>query len=84
MTHEGQHWHATPECFSCHTCRTSLLGHPFLPRRGLIYCSVACSKGETASSTAPPSNNTKQETQNTSVSYENAEMTKAAAKQVTQ
>ena len=50
MTHEGQHWHATPECFSCHTCHSSLLGHPFLPRRGLIYCSVACSKGEPTSS----------------------------------
>ena len=46
MTHEGQHWHATDDCFSCHTCKQSLLGHPFLPRRGLIYCSIACSKGE--------------------------------------
>ena len=46
MTHEGQHWHATDSCFSCHHCRISLLGRPFLPRRGLIYCSVACSKGK--------------------------------------
>lgn len=46
MTHEGQHWHATDNCFSCHSCHISLLGRPFLPRRGLIYCSVACSKGE--------------------------------------
>jgi hypothetical protein len=46
MTHEGQHWHATDSCFSCHSCRISLLGRPFLPRRGLIYCSVSCSKGE--------------------------------------
>ena len=50
MTHEGQHWHPPPECFSCHPCHSSLLGHPFLPRRGLIYCSVACSKGEPTSS----------------------------------
>ena len=21
MTHEGQHWHATPTCFKCHTCQ---------------------------------------------------------------
>ena len=49
MTHEGQHWHATDDCFSCHSCRKSLLGHPFLPRRGLIYCSIACSKGESSS-----------------------------------
>ena len=46
MAHEGQHWHANEKCFSCKTCRNSLLGRPFLPRRGLIYCSVACSKGE--------------------------------------
>lgn len=46
MTHEGQHWHATDNCFSCHKCQVSLLGRPFLPRRGLIYCSVACSKGQ--------------------------------------
>lgn len=46
MSHEGQHWHATEHCFCCHTCHTSLLGRPFLPRRGAIYCSIACSKGE--------------------------------------
>lgn len=46
MSHEGQHWHATDQCFCCHTCRASLLGRPFLPRRGAIYCSIACSKGE--------------------------------------
>ena len=46
MSHEGQHWHATDSCFSCQHCRTSLLGRPFLPKRGLIYCSIACSKGE--------------------------------------
>ncbi|XP_050714674.1 protein espinas-like isoform X2 [Eriocheir sinensis] len=46
MTHEGQHWHATESCFCCHTCRASLLGRPFLPRRGAIFCSIACSKGE--------------------------------------
>ena len=46
MAHEGQHWHANEGCFSCKACRVSLLGRPFLPRRGLIYCSVSCSKGE--------------------------------------
>jgi len=46
MSHEGQHWHATETCFCCNICRTSLLGRPFLPRRGAIYCSIACSKGE--------------------------------------
>ncbi|XP_052755714.1 protein espinas-like [Galleria mellonella] len=46
MSHEGQHWHATERCFACHTCRASLLGRPFLPRKGAIYCSIACSKGE--------------------------------------
>ena len=46
MAHEGQHWHANETCFSCKNCGQTLLGGPFLPRRGLIYCSVACSKGE--------------------------------------
>ncbi|XP_067632189.1 protein prickle isoform X2 [Eurosta solidaginis] len=46
MSHDGQHWHATDECFACNTCRCSLLGRAFLPRRGCIYCSIACSKGE--------------------------------------
>jgi len=55
MTHEGQHWHATDDCFSCHKCRITLLGRPFLPRRGLIYCSVACSKGESSNSSAATS-----------------------------
>lgn len=49
MSHEGQHWHATEACFRCHMCHLSLLGRPFLPRRGLIYCSVHCSKGESLS-----------------------------------
>lgn len=44
MSHDGQHWHATDECFSCSTCRCSLLGQRFLPKRGLIYCSITCSK----------------------------------------
>lgn len=44
MSHEGQHWHATDVCFRCHACQLPLLGRPFLPRKGLIYCSVHCSK----------------------------------------
>lgn len=59
MSHEGQHWHATEQCFCCQTCKVSLLGRPFLPRRGAIYCSIACSKGEPptpsdSSGPAPP------------------------------
>ncbi|PRD32973.1 UNVERIFIED_CONTAM: pk [Trichonephila clavipes] len=46
MSHEGQHWHATENCFRCHACHLSLLGRPFLPRKGLIYCSVHCSKAD--------------------------------------
>lgn len=44
MSHEGQHWHATEKCFKCHTCQKSLLGHPFLPKYGVIYCSASCSR----------------------------------------
>lgn len=50
MSHDSQHWHATDKCFSCSLCRSSLLGRPFLPRRGAIYCSIACSKGESPKS----------------------------------
>ncbi|KAG7523547.1 prickle 1 [Solea senegalensis] len=46
MTHDGLHWHATESCFSCAYCKSSLLGCPFLPHQGRIYCSKACSLGE--------------------------------------
>ncbi|XP_077369462.1 uncharacterized protein prickle3 isoform X2 [Festucalex cinctus] len=46
MTYEGQRWHAAEFCFCCARCRLPLLGRPFLPRRGLIFCSRACSLGE--------------------------------------
>lgn len=46
MTYEGVHWHATDKCFCCAQCKTSLLGCPFLPKQGRIYCSKACSQGE--------------------------------------
>ncbi|XP_004606505.2 prickle planar cell polarity protein 3 [Sorex araneus] len=45
MAYEGQHWHASDRCFCCSRCRRALLGRPFLPRRGLIFCSRACSMG---------------------------------------
>jgi hypothetical protein len=44
MSHEGQHWHANDSCFRCSTCKLSLLGKPFLPKYGLIYCSGQCAK----------------------------------------
>ncbi|XP_062317380.1 prickle-like protein 1a [Osmerus eperlanus] len=46
MTYDGLHWHATESCFSCAQCKSSLLGCPFLPRQGRIYCSKVCSLGE--------------------------------------
>lgn len=46
MTYEGQHWHAVESCFCCARCQLPLLGRPFLPRGGLIFCSRACSLGE--------------------------------------
>ncbi|MXQ98837.1 hypothetical protein E5288_WYG013422 [Bos mutus] len=45
MAYEGQHWHASERCFCCSRCGRALLGRPFLPRRGLIFCSRACSLG---------------------------------------
>ncbi|XP_033943238.2 prickle planar cell polarity protein 3 [Pseudochaenichthys georgianus] len=46
MTYEGQHWHAVETCFCCARCRLPLIGRPFLPRSGLIFCSRPCSLGE--------------------------------------
>ncbi|MGH0174012.1 UNVERIFIED_CONTAM: hypothetical protein FKN15_011397 [Acipenser sinensis] len=46
MAYEGQHWHAAAECFCCSRCGLALLGRPFLPKQGLIFCSRACSLGE--------------------------------------
>lgn len=53
MTHEGQHWHATEHCFKCHTCQKSLLGQPFLPKHGVIYCSAACSRAGSMTTQTP-------------------------------
>ncbi|KAG8197222.1 hypothetical protein JTE90_011377 [Oedothorax gibbosus] len=52
MSHEGQHWHATEGCFRCHACHLPLLGRPFLPRKGLIYCSVHCSEPTSSNSSS--------------------------------
>ncbi|XP_064161002.1 prickle-like protein 2b isoform X1 [Anguilla rostrata] len=46
MTYDGQHWHATESCFCCARCKKSLLGRPFLPKQGQIFCSRSCSVGE--------------------------------------
>ncbi|KAM4665137.1 prickle planar cell polarity protein 3 isoform 2-T2 [Discoglossus pictus] len=43
LSYGGQHWHATEACFCCGRCKISLLGRPFLPRHGEIYCSKSCS-----------------------------------------
>ena len=45
MTHAGQHWHATEQCFKCYACCKPLLGAPFLPKNGVTYCSIECSRG---------------------------------------
>ncbi|XP_038164823.1 prickle-like protein 1a [Cyprinodon tularosa] len=46
MTYDGLHWHASENCFSCGQCKSSLIGCPFLPHQGHIYCSKACALGE--------------------------------------
>ncbi|XP_038638329.1 prickle planar cell polarity protein 3-like isoform X2 [Scyliorhinus canicula] len=44
MTYLGQHWHATQLCFRCANCLQSLLGLPFLPKQGQIFCSKSCAQ----------------------------------------
>ncbi|XP_074064314.1 prickle planar cell polarity protein 3 isoform X2 [Macrotis lagotis] len=56
MAYGGQHWHASESCFSCCRCRRPLLGEPFLPRQGQIFCSLVCSlpiQAEAAVTVAP-------------------------------
>ncbi|KAM5220984.1 prickle planar cell polarity protein 3 [Ctenodactylus gundi] len=53
MAYEGQHWHASDRCFCCSRCGRTLLGRPFLPRRGLIFCSRACSLGSEPTAPGP-------------------------------
>lgn len=53
MAYEGQHWHASDRCFCCSRCGRALLGRPFLPRRGLIFCSRACSLGSEPTASGP-------------------------------
>lgn len=53
MAYEGQHWHASDRCFCCSRCGRPLLGRPFLPRRGLIFCSRACSLGSETTAPGP-------------------------------
>ena len=50
MSHEDNHWHATNECFNCFNCKAELLGQPFLPRKGAVYCSIQCSRTTTTES----------------------------------
>lgn len=54
ITYEDQHWHATDECFKCHTCAKSLRGGlMFIPRHGVIYCSNTCLKSKNPASNRP-------------------------------
>lgn len=44
LTHKDMTWHGNDECFTCKTCKTSLVGKPFLPRLDNIFCSRNCYK----------------------------------------
>ncbi|XP_065186930.1 testin-like [Sycon ciliatum] len=44
LTHKDMTWHGNDECFTCHTCKKSLVGKPFLPRLDHIFCCRACYK----------------------------------------
>ncbi|XP_075258178.1 uncharacterized protein LOC142350280 isoform X2 [Convolutriloba macropyga] len=54
VTYQDQHWHANKEgCFNCHNCGKNLVGLPFIPKTGIIFCSQSCKKGETVNSSPP-------------------------------
>ena len=54
MSYEGHHWHATVQCFRCATCERALLGEPFLPKNGSVYCSTDCSMYLSSCTVASP------------------------------
>ncbi|RLV63937.1 hypothetical protein DV515_00017763 [Chloebia gouldiae] len=55
VTHQGLHWHARASCFCCSLCRAPLRGQPLTCRRGRLFCSDTCSRGQDASSSASDS-----------------------------
>ncbi|NXT61576.1 PRIC2 protein, partial [Chaetops frenatus] len=55
VTQQGLHWHARAACFCCSLCRKPLRGQPLTCRRGRLFCSDACSRGQDASSSASDS-----------------------------
>lgn len=38
LQHDNQVWHGTDKCFLCSYCRQSLVGQPFLPKYGRVFC----------------------------------------------
>ncbi|NXD03673.1 PRIC2 protein, partial [Certhia familiaris] len=55
VSHQGLHWHARAACCCCSLCRKPLRGQPLTCRRGRLFCSDTCSRGQDASSTASDS-----------------------------
>ena len=39
LQHEQQVWHGTDKCFVCTFCSVTLVGQPYLPRDGKVFCS---------------------------------------------
>lgn len=39
LQHDNQVWHGTDQCFLCYYCKESLIGQPFLPKHGRVFCS---------------------------------------------
>ena len=42
ISHNDSHWHASPACFGCASCKQSLVGKRFLLKNNLLFCSPAC------------------------------------------
>jgi len=79
MTHGGQHWHASEQCFKCYTCGKALLGHPFLPKNGVTYCSVDCSRGVSQQNSVDSANDSLPSTSKDSLTKDWIENKKAKA-----
>ncbi|XP_031988633.1 prickle-like protein 4 isoform X2 [Corvus moneduloides] len=52
VTHQGLHWHARPPASAAACAESRCGGQPLACRRGRLFCSDTCSRGQDASSTA--------------------------------
>jgi len=46
ITYKDSHWHALDECFSCVTCKKTMIGQQFIYKDSNVFCTPACAKND--------------------------------------